>query len=175
MRLLAVGLSHRTAPVDLRERVDFARGGLDAALAALAVREIGSEAVVLSTCNRAEVYVVADTERASDTICTFFSDYHGVESAQLSSHLYVHNGLDVARHLFRVAAGLDSLVVGEPQILGQVKAAFFTAQERRSTGPITNRLFHSAFATGKRVRSETGVGEGAVSVSYAAIGLAKKT
>jgi glutamyl-tRNA reductase len=173
MRLFAVGLSHRTAPVELRECVDFARGGLEAALSALASRGVGREMVVVSTCNRAEVYTVADGDTA-DAVGRFFGEYHGVPHEQMAAHLYVHRGAEAARHLFRVSAGLDSLVVGEPQILGQVKSAYSAANTGRFTGAITNRLFHSAFAVGKRVRSETGLGEGAVSVSYAAIALAKK-
>jgi glutamyl-tRNA reductase len=174
MRLLAIGLSHRTAPVELRECVDFSRGGLEAALAALSARQVGPETVVVSTCNRAEIYAVAESDAAAEVIGRFFSEYHGLDHARMADHLYFHRGADAARHLFRVAAGLDSLVVGEPQILGQVKSAYAIAQERRSTGALTNRLFHSAFAVGKRVRTETGLGEGAVSVSYAAIALAKK-
>ncbi|MBA3886328.1 MAG: glutamyl-tRNA reductase [Acidobacteria bacterium] len=174
MRLFAVGLSHRTAPVELRESVDFARGGVEAAIAGLAARGLGVETVVLSTCNRSEVYAVGDTDATAEGIQRFFSDYHGVSQAEMVSHLYVRRGADVARHLFRVAAGLDSLVVGEPQILGQVKTAYSTASDLGCTGALTNRLFHSAFNVGKRVRSETGLGEGAVSVSYAAIALAKK-
>jgi glutamyl-tRNA reductase len=174
MRLFAVGLSHRTAPVELREKVDFSRAGVAAALEGLASRNVAREIAVLSTCNRAEVYVAADAQSAVEEIFSFFADYHGVASADLAPHLYVHHGADVARHLFRVAAGLDSLVVGEPQILGQVKAAYTVASEARFTGTVLNRLFHVAFAAGKRVRAETGLGEGAVSVSYAGIALAKK-
>src|SRR6476620_5228426 len=174
MRLFAVGLSHRTAPIELRECVDFSRGGIEAALAALAARDVGRELVVLSTCNRAEIYAVAETETALDRIGRFFSEYHDVPHAEVAGHLYQRRGAEAARHLFRVAAGLDSLVVGEPQILGQVKAAYSAASDRQYTGTLTNRLFHSAFAAGKRVRAETGLGEGAVSVSYAAISLAKK-
>src|SRR5512145_2282579 len=174
MRLFAVGLSHRTAPVELRESVDFARAGLESALTAFAARGVGPEAVVLSTCNRAEIYALGESDAAADRIGRFFGEYHDVEPTRVSEHLYVHRGADAARHLFRVAAGLDSLVVGEPQILGQVKAAFTMAQGLRFTGAVTNRLFHAAFTVGKRVRSETGLGEGAVSVSYAAIALAKK-
>ncbi|HET7220157.1 MAG TPA: glutamyl-tRNA reductase, partial [Vicinamibacterales bacterium] len=174
MRLFAVGISHRTAPVELREAVDFARKGIDAALAAFAARRIGDEAVVLSTCNRAEIYAVGESDAAVEDINRFFSEYHGIESSALADHLYCHRGSDAARHLFRVAAGLDSLVVGEPQILGQVKAAYTTSSDMQCTGTVTHRLFHSAFAVGKRVRSETSLGEGAVSVSYAAIELARK-
>jgi len=173
MRLFAVGLSHRTAPVELRESVDFSRKGLEHALAELSARGAGRELVVLSTCNRAEIYVVGDTDE-TEQVGRFFSDYHAISHDSVSQHLYVHRGSDVARHLFRVAAGLDSLVVGEPQILGQVKAAYAVASDGQFTAAITNRLFHSAFSVGKRVRSETGLGEGAVSVSYAAIALAKK-
>ena len=174
MRLFAVGLSHRTAPVELREAVDFARGGVDTALSALVSRGVGRELVVLSTCNRAEIYAAGDSDATADGLGRFFSDYHNVAHAHVAEHLYVRRGMEAARHLFRVAAGLDSLVVGEPQILGQVKAAYAVANDGHYTGALTNRLFHSAFATGKRVRAETGVGEGAVSVSYAAIALAKK-
>ncbi len=174
MRLYAIGLSHRTAPVELRECVDFARAGVEQALASLATRGVGREMVVLSTCNRAEIYAVGDNEATAEAVSRFFSEYHNIPHEQMAEHLYVRSGAEAARHLFRVAAGLDSLVVGEPQILGQVKAAYATAHEGHFTAALMNRLFHSAFAAGKRVRSETGLGEGAVSVSYAAIALAKK-
>jgi glutamyl-tRNA reductase len=174
MRLFAVGLSHRTAPVELRECVDFAKSGLEAALTALSTRVAHREAVVLSTCNRAEVYAVAETDATADAVGRFISEYHGVPHATIAGHLYVQRGADAARHLFRVASGLDSLVVGEPQILGQVKSAYAAASDGHFTGALTNRLFHTAFTVGKRVRSETGLGEGAVSVSYAAIALARK-
>jgi glutamyl-tRNA reductase len=173
VRLFAVGLSHRSAPVELRESVDFSRGGTAEALAALAARGISRELVILSTCNRAEIYAVAGPE-APDAIGRFFAEYHQMPLARLSEHLYVRRGADAARHLFRVAAGLDSLVVGEPQILGQVKAAYAVASDSGYTAAVTNRLFHCAFGVGKRVRSETGLAEGAVSVSYAAIALARK-
>jgi glutamyl-tRNA reductase len=172
-RLYAVGLSHRTAPVELRECVDFSRLGAADALTALASRGTAREMVVLSTCNRAEIYAVAGPE-GPDALGRFFAEYHGVPLARLSEHMYVRRGPDVARHLFRVSAGLDSLVVGEPQILGQVKAAYGSASDHGCTGAVINRLFHSAFSVGKRVRRETGLSEGAVSVSYAAIALARK-
>jgi glutamyl-tRNA reductase len=174
MRLFAVGISHRTAPVELRECVDFARRGLDAALAALAARNVTREAVVLSTCNRAEIYAGAESDEAAESCGRFISEYNGVSWDALAPHVVIYRGPEAADHLFRVAAGLDSLVVGEPQILGQVKDAFATATGLKSTGALTHRLFTSAFSVGKRVRNETGLGEGAVSVSYAAIALAKK-
>ena len=174
MRLVAVGVSHRSAPVELRESVDFSRAGLDRALAALAARNVTRETVVVSTCNRAEIYAAADTEAAGDACARFIAEYHGLGWAELSPHIFMLQGAEAARHLFRVAAGLDSLVVGEPQILGQVKEAFATASGLKHAGSVTTRLFNAAFTVGKRVRTETGLGEGAVSVSYAAIALGRK-
>jgi glutamyl-tRNA reductase len=175
VHLLLVGLSHKTAPVELREMVDFQARGVDHALSALATRGSAREAVVLSTCNRAEVYTaVDDLDAARDDLVRFVGEFHGMEAAAVSPHVYDVADLEVARHLFRVAAGLDSLVVGEPQILGQVKEAHTTAAGMQSVGPVLNRLFHSSFAVGKRVRTETGLASGAVSVSFAAVALAKK-
>ncbi len=175
MHVLLVGASHRTAPVELRERLDFCSRGLDRAVIALAGRESTSEAVVVSTCNRAELYVACgDPSATFDDLVTFFSEFQQVPAARIRPHLYSHVNRDAARHLFRVASGLDSLVVGEPQILGQVKEAYGVASTVQATGPLLNKLFHWAFAVGKRVRSETALAEGAVSVSFAAVSLAKK-
>jgi glutamyl-tRNA reductase len=174
MKLVAVGVSHRTAPVELREAIDFSRTGLDTAVTALASRQLAREAVVVSTCNRAEIYAAADADAAGDVCAHFIAEYHALPWEKIAPHIFVLRGADAARHLFRVAAGLDSLVVGEPQILGQVKEAFAAATGVKHTGALTNRLFNTAFTVGKRVRSETGLGEGAVSVSYAAIALARK-
>jgi glutamyl-tRNA reductase len=174
MRLFAVGLSHRSAPVELRERVDFSRNGIERALDALAARGLTREMVVLSTCNRAEIYAALERDDDVDVLTRFFSDYHGVAPGELAPHIYVHRGAETARHVFRVAAGLDSLVVGEPQVFGQVKAAYTLAADRGLTGALINRLFHAAFTAGKRVRAETGLSDGAVSVSYAAVSLARK-
>lgn len=175
MELLLLGVSHHTASVDLRERVDFSKRGVAEALRELAVYPAPAEAVVLTTCNRAEVYVACEHPEATQRdLGRFMSRFHDVPESELAPHLYAHTGIDVARHLFRVAAGLDSLVVGEPQIFGQIKDAFATASRQRSTGSLLNKLFMSSFAVGKRVRAETGLGEGAVSVSYAAISLARK-
>jgi glutamyl-tRNA reductase len=174
MRLFAVGISHRTAPVELRECVDFSRRGLDAALAALGAQRLAREAVVLSTCNRAEIYAAAASEAAVESCGRFIAEYNGVAWDEVAPHVVTYRGSQAADHLFRVAAGLDSLVVGEPQILGQVKSAYAAATGLKTTGALTNRLFTTAFTVGKRVRRETRLGEGAVSVSYAAIALAKK-
>ena len=175
MHLLLVGISHRTAPVELRERVDFQARGVADALRALAQRGSAREAVVISTCNRAEVYVACDeTAAARQDLVHFVSEFNNVSTGDLAPHVYDVTDLEVARHLFRVAAGLDSLVMGEPQILGQVKDAHTTAADAHTSGPVLNRLFHASFAVGKRVRTETGLGSGAVSVSYAAVALARK-
>ena len=174
MRLFVAGLSHRSATIELRERVDFSRDGVERALEALMASGVAREGVVLSTCNRAEVYAAVERDRDAESLARFLSEYHQVPHAEIAPHLYVHRGAAAARHVFRVAAGLDSLVVGEPQVLGQVKAAYTLAADRGHTGALTNRLFHSAFAAGKRVRAETGLSEGAVSVSYAAVALARK-
>ena len=175
MHLLLIGVSHRTAPIELRERLDFSARGLDEALAALAGRPSSAEAAVLSTCNRAEVYLVCENlDRGRGDAERFFADFHRLQHEELRPHLYAKTDAEAARHLFRVAAGLDSLVVGEPQILGQVKDAYGHASAQQMTGPLLNRLFTSAFAAGKRVRAETHLAEGAVSVSYAAVALARK-
>ena len=175
MHLLLVGISHRTAPVEVRERVDFQARGLQGALRALAERGSAHEAAVVSTCNRAEIYVACDeTEPTRQDLVRFLSDYNELAPSDVVPHVYDVADLDAARHLFRVAAGLDSLVVGEPQILGQVKEAHTAAAEARTAGPMLNRLFHASFAVGKRVRTETGLGSGAVSVSFAAVALARK-
>jgi glutamyl-tRNA reductase len=175
MHLLLVGISHRTAPVELRERVDFQARGVDRALQLLAERGSTREAVVLSTCNRAEMYVACDDVAATRSdLVAFVGEFHGVDPVDVTPHLYDVADLDVARHLFRVSAGLDSLVVGEPQILGQVKEAHAVATVQQAVGPVLNRLFHASFAVGKRVRTETGLASGAVSVSYAAVALARK-
>lgn len=175
MHLLLVGVSHRTAPVELRERLDFQARGLEPALRAVTASSDVREAVVLSTCNRAELYVVCDdVMRGRMNLVDFIAKFHGVDGTALEAHLYDRVDVEAARHLFRVAAGLDSLVVGEPQILGQVKEAHAAAGAAHAAGPLLNRLFHSSFGVGKRVRTETGLGSGAVSVSFAAVALARK-
>ena len=175
MHLLLVGISHRTAPVELRERLDFHARGLESTLRIIAAHKALKESVVLSTCNRAELYGACENLiQGRAALVDFISEFHAVDRQALQPHVYDAADLDVARHLFRVAAGLDSLVVGEPQILGQVKEAHAAAGHAHAAGTLLNRLFHSSFAVGKRVRTETGLGSGAVSVSFAAVALAKK-
>ena len=175
MPLFLLGASHHSAPVDLRERIDFSQHSLPDVLADLVEVSGTIEAVILSTCNRVEIYAVCkELDRTQDALIAFMGSFHDVPESELTPHLYKKVGHDAAHHLFRVTAGLDSLVVGEPQILGQVKDAFAIASGHGYTGALLNRLFHWAFGVGKRVRSETGLGEGAVSISYAAISLARK-
>jgi glutamyl-tRNA reductase len=175
VHLLLVGASHRTAPVELRERLDFSSRGLDAAVETLARRGSTEEAAIVSTCNRAELYIACqDPAAARADLQAFFGEFHQLDLDKVRPHLYAHVDQEVARHLFRVASGLDSLVVGEPQILGQVKDAYNVATTAGTTGALLNKLFHWAFAVGKRVRSETALAEGAVSVSYATVNLARK-
>jgi glutamyl-tRNA reductase len=175
MHLVLLGVSHRTAPVELRERLDFSSRDLGAAVESLATRSSAAESVVLSTCNRSEVYVASTAPaHVRDEIIQFLTEYHQLPADAFAPHLFSFSDAEAAKHLFRVAAGLDSLVVGEPQILGQVKDAFQAASERRCAGPVLTKLFHWSFAVGKRVRTETAVGEGAVSISFAAVALARK-
>jgi glutamyl-tRNA reductase len=175
MHLFLIGVSHRTAPVDVRERLDFSSRDVGAAVEALATRSSAAETVVLSTCNRSEIYVASPSPaQAQGEIIEFLTQYHQLPAEAFTPHMFSFGGTEAARHLFRVAAGLDSLVVGEPQILGQVKTAFQAASERRCTGPVLSKLFHWSFAVGKRVRTETALGEGAVSISFAAVSLARK-
>lgn len=175
MHLLLLGVSHKTAPVDLREKLDFSSRDVGAAVEALAAQSSAAESVVLSTCNRSEIYVASDAlDTAREELVRFLSEYHQLPAESFTPHVFSLSDAEVVQHLFRVAAGLDSLVVGEPQILGQVKDAFQAAAERRCTGPVLRKLFDWSFNVGKRVRSETALGEGAVSISYAAVQLAKK-
>ena len=175
MHLFLLGVSHRTAPVDLRERLDFSSRDLSAAAGAIAARPSMSESVVLSTCNRSEMYVATtDPARAREELVSFLSEYHHVATHSFQPHLFALENSAAVAHLFRVAAGLDSLVVGEPQILGQVKEAYQSASTKGCVGPVLSNVFRWSFGVGKRVRTETALGEGAVSVSYAAVALARK-
>jgi glutamyl-tRNA reductase len=175
VHLFLLGVSHRTAPVDLRERLDFSSRDLGAAVEAVATQPAAAETVVLSTCNRSEIYVASnEPSTAREELIAFLSDYHRLPRETFLPHVFAYSDAEAAKHLFRIAAGLDSLVVGEPQVLGQVKEAFETASRRHCTGPLLTKAFQWAFAVGKRVRSETGIGAGAVSVSFAAVALARK-
>ncbi len=177
MEILIVGLSHKTAPLDVREKVSFAENILPEAVKELVSCPNVSEGLIVSTCNRVEVYSAVpkrNMEAAREEIATFLSERHEVPREKLDPHLYILSGEECVQHIFRVASSLDSMVVGEPQILGQVKEAFGCAANAQATGNILNRLLHKAFSVAKRVRSETRIATSAVSISFAAVELAKK-
>jgi len=173
--LILVGCNHRSAPVAFRERLALAPDEIPRTIDAL--REPGQidEAVILSTCNRVEVLVRADDpERAVETIKNLLGTAQGATREQIDRHTYHLSGPDAVRHLFRVAAGLDSMILGEPQILGQVKQAYLVAQRHGATGPVLDRLMQQCLAAAKRIRTETGISRNAVSVASAAVNLARQ-
>lgn len=173
--IVIVGLNHRSAPVEVRERLAFPADTVGHALRGLVERDGIAEGVILSTCNRVEVCVLAGQGyKGTDSVKEFLSAWHGIPQAELSAYLYHHLGEDAVRHLFRVSSSLDSMVLGEPQILGQVKDAYGYACEFKSIGPVLDKFYTKAFSVAKRVRTETKVASSAVSVSYAAVELAKK-
>ena len=175
MKLLITGVSHKTAPVEVRERLAFREESLPAALADLKARDGVAEAVILSTCNRVEITVTTEDRFDPQAIVdAFLAEQKALDPDQIEPHLYRHEGKAAIHHLFRVAASLDSMVVGEPQILGQLKAAYAAAKNCGSVCGWLDGLITRTFSVAKRVRSETGIGQMAVSVSYAAVELARK-
>src|SRR5512143_3356327 len=175
MNVLVVGLNHKVADVDVREKLAFNGPKLEEGLTKFRDVPEVLEAVILSTCNRVELYAnVKDSQKASGNIKSFLSEFHGINRASLDSGLYIYDSVDAARHIFRVASSLDSMVVGEPQILGQLKAAFELALNKKTTGILLNKLMKKAISVAKRVRTETRIAENAVSISFAAVELAKK-
>ncbi len=173
--ILLIGINHKTAPIELRECIAFSKDESSTAIDALRRIDTIHEVLLYSTCNRVELLMVADDRsQAVDTAKRFLSDFNKIPLAEFEDCLYVHANDDAVRHLFRVAASLDSMVVGEPQILGQIKEAYRGAAQAKSAGVILNRLMHRAFFVAKRVRTETGIGDRAVSISYAAVELARK-
>ena len=173
MHILLTGLNHKSAPLEMRERVSFSKEQLSEALPDLA--DHVSEGVILSTCNRTEVYSVSEEpQKTTDDIRRFLADYSALDPEQLNTHLYDHTDAEAVRHLFRVAGGLDSMILGESQILGQVRDALTSAAESHSLSAPVSRLFHRAIRTGRRVREETDLGRNPLSVSYAAVQLAQR-
>jgi glutamyl-tRNA reductase len=171
MQLAIVGLSHKTAPVEIRERLAFNNEALRSALTSLVGRQEVSEALILSTCNRVEVVAESPDDRL---IRDFLCEFHSIPHDAVSKHLYSFRNAEAIRHVFRVAASLDSMMIGEPQILGQVKEAYRIATDAGTVGMHLSALMTRAFAVAKKVRSETGISQSAVSVSYAAVELARK-
>jgi glutamyl-tRNA reductase len=172
MSLLAFGINHKTAPVDIRERVAFAPGQLAEALRDLVSRARVQEAAIVSTCNRTELYCGLD-QLDDRTIIEWFREYHKLEQ-DIEPYIYLHPDQDAVRHVLRVASGLDSLVLGEPQILGQIKDAYLTATQAGTMGGHLDRLFQHTFAVAKQVRTDTAIGASPVSVAFAAVSLAKQ-
>jgi glutamyl-tRNA reductase len=173
-RLVCVGVNHRRAPVELREKVAFNGDDLERALPEMVKLDGVNEALVISTCNRVEVYVAGEPDTSPYQLTQFLHKFHGVEDGALDEHMFRLVGEDAASHLFRVASSLDAIVVGEPQILGQVKSAYHTAAGVGTCGTTLNQVFHKAFNVAKRVRTETAIASSAVSVSYAGVELARK-
>ncbi|NOT54363.1 MAG: glutamyl-tRNA reductase [Deltaproteobacteria bacterium] len=174
-QLFVLGLNHRSAPVEVRERLAFTNGTLESALRRLVDTEIVREGTIISTCNRVEIVTCTpDLAGADEKVRTFLADEQRIARPLFEDHLYTLVGKDAVRHLFRVAASLDSLVVGEPQILGQVKDAYTVASTLGTLGEVLHRFFHKTFAVAKRVRSETQIAARAVSVSSAAVELARR-
>jgi glutamyl-tRNA reductase len=176
MEIVLVGLNHRTAPVEVRERVSFTNEQARRAADELRSRGLLEETLVLSTCNRSELYGVPPEamHECAPGLSTFLSEFHAVRHEVLSVSLYHHYDRDAVRHLFRVAAGLDSMLLGEAEILGQVREAYRIAHEQHATGPVLNRLFQGALEVGKRVRSETELGTRPMSVASAGVKLAER-
>ena len=173
MAFLALGINHKTASVAIRERVAFTPGQMVDALQQLCRQQPNREAAILSTCNRSELYLEQEGADA-DAVLRWLADYHQLDMQELRAAAYVHEDEAAVRHMMRVACGLDSMVLGEPQILGQMKSAFAVAREAGTIGPLLGRLFQSTFSTAKTVRTDTAIGENPVSVAFAAVSLARQ-
>ncbi|MCU7923053.1 MAG: glutamyl-tRNA reductase [Candidatus Thiodiazotropha sp. (ex Dulcina madagascariensis)] len=173
MSILALGLNHKTAPVDIREKLTFGPDIIAGALRSLQENPAVEETVILSTCNRTEVYCTI-TQEDHEPLADWISRFHGLPGNRVSPYLYNHFGSDAVKHLLRVCCGLDSLVLGEPQILGQVKAAYQTATDAGTTGKLLYKLFQHAFSAAKQIRTDTAIGNSPVSVAFAAVSLAKQ-
>jgi glutamyl-tRNA reductase len=173
MTLLTLGLNHKTAPVDIRERLTFGPDIIVAALRGLREQQGVDEALVLSTCNRTELYCTLDNANP-ETVSRWLAEFHGLELETISPYLYSHQGRAGVQHLLAVACGLDSMVLGEPQILGQVKQAYQTARDAASVGKLLSRLFQHTFSVAKQVRTDTAIGHSPVSVAFSAVSLARQ-
>jgi len=173
MALLALGINHKTAPVEIREKVAFAPEAVPEALRELTRRGTISEGAILSTCNRTELYCGLEQAKVEELVA-WLGDFHRLRTADLQPYLYTHPDQAAVRHILRVASGLDSLVLGEPQILGQMKQAFSAANEAGTIGVTLNRLFQHTFQVAKQVRTDTAIGASAVSVAFAAVSLSRQ-
>jgi glutamyl-tRNA reductase len=175
MSLLAFGINHKTAPVDIRERVAFAPGRLADALKDLVSSAKIQDAAIVSTCNRTELYCDSGLERSDNSmVIDWFREYHKLEKRDIEPYIFLHPDQEAVRHMLRVASGLDSLVLGEPQILGQIKDAYAAATDAGTMGGMLDRLFQHTFSVAKQVRTDTAIGASAVSVAFAAVSLSKQ-
>ena len=177
MSIVLVGINHKSAPIEVRERLAFTEDACRSGLHALVDGEVVREGLIVSTCNRVEVLTETDHRRLADTterVTSFLSRSDTMPRSFFESHLYQHTNDQAIRHLFRVTSSLDSMVVGEPQVLGQVRRAYSIALAAGTAGRVLNRLVHHSFHVAKRVRTETGIGANAVSISYMAVELGKK-
>jgi len=172
--IILIGVNHKTAPVELRECLSFSIEQTQDALETIKMQTFVKEALIFSTCNRMEILFVPRDNTSTTSMIKFISEYKSISVDEFKESLYIHRGDDAVKHLFRVASSLDSMIVGEPQILGQVKKAYRNTVLNKTSGAILNRLMHKAFSIAKRVRKETGIGDNAVSISYAAVELANK-
>ena len=173
--IIIIGLNHKTAPIELRECLAFTEDEIESALDILMEQTAIDEVALLSTCNRVEILMVAENSaEALESTRIFLSEFKEVPISEYNDNFYTHQGKAAVQHLFKVASSLDSMVIGEPQILGQVKNAYKSASSRKTSGVILNKLMHRTFSVAKRIRTETGIGDHAVSISYAAIELGRK-
>ena len=173
MAIFAFGINHKTAPVDIREKVAFAPDKLPDALNGVLTESSASEVAIVSTCNRTEMYCELN-EEMSQEIINWFERYHTLNHDELAPYIYTYQNDKAVQHLLRVASGLDSLILGEPQILGQIKDAYTTASSAGTIGRQLNRLFQHTFSVAKQVRTDTAIGSSPVSVAFAAVSLAKR-
>ena len=163
MSLITLGLNHKTTPVDMRERLAFTPENLSEATQSLASLDCVTEAAILSTCNRTELYCTlkqGNAEQNDQQLVEWFSQFHGFKPDDIREHLYLHSHTDTIRHALKVASGLDSMVLGEPQILGQMKQAYTQAVNQNTVGMLLGKLFQHAFSVAKQVRTEIGSAEG---------------
>jgi len=172
MTFLALGINHKTAPVNIRERLSFSPDKIHDALRDLTSQEAVNEAAILSTCNRTEIYCELSTDTM--TIVDWLRSHHALEEVDISEYLYLHSQDEAVKHMLRVASGLDSMVLGEPQILGQMKTAFSVAKEADCIGHLLHKLFQHTFSCAKQVRTDTAIGASPVSVAFASVSLAKQ-
>ena len=173
MSLITLGINHKTAPLDLRERLAFTPQSMPEALLSLKKLKHIEEASILSTCNRTEIYCVT-SEDNDQAIIQWFSKFHGIDVDKIKEHLYLHAHEETIRHAMEVACGLDSMILGEPQIAGQMKDAYALANENGTIGQLLGKLYQRAFAVSKQVRTDTDIGSSPVSVAFAAVSLAKQ-